>query len=607
MISQISKWVVVCAVVLAGMVRPVSAAVITVGASGADYTNFDAALGAAGANDTIRFIDSDTYTTVNILPVNVAGLTIESAAGQRATLSITNKTGPTGQYYGFLNNQDNTTLNNLDIWSQRTTAIATGGGRDLTVTNVSFTMVNDDAYGGPNGIEAWHGMTVAGATFYGASALGKGTGYGGRGVSLSNGATNVVVRHCSFDQLHIPIYNPYAAAATTATITDCAFGVYHGATWAFAITVADEGGGQVYEDYNGAFRDDAFSDVQVNGGHSVDVSVYADVFTGDTSAGDWSTGPALFYAASDGTTIGAWQRPELTVGAGGNYAHFLDALAAATAPNDTIRFLDSATYAVSNNPYLSIDGLTIMSEEGQRATLDFTGPGGSYYGMIVDADHITVSNMIVRTSERSTLVALAGGTNSSFSHANFINTGGGTGVESSKNGTFEYCTFYGAGAAWGGGAGISWSSGTAISVNHCSFDNLETGIYNPARDAATELTLSNSAFGTWVDSRWRGGFTLNGDPVPATVAEDYNASYGPRVFITGPSDGNDVSVTTSGGNSVHYGYGAGGSYSDVFTGATVNGDWTVASALYTAAGDGTTIGAWQFVATPVAGTLIMVH
>ena len=49
-----------------------------------------------------------------------------------------------------------------------------------------------------------------------------------------------------------------------------------------------------------------------SGGHTVQATarnqVYADA--GDTSAGDWQSAAALYYAASDGTTIGAWQVPE---------------------------------------------------------------------------------------------------------------------------------------------------------------------------------------------------------------------------------------------------------------------------------------------------------
>ena len=34
-----------------------------------------------------------------------------------------------------------------------------------------------------------------------------------------------------------------------------------------------------------------------------------DIFIGDTSAGDWTAPTGLYTAASDGTTIGAWQAP----------------------------------------------------------------------------------------------------------------------------------------------------------------------------------------------------------------------------------------------------------------------------------------------------------
>lgn len=591
MIIRISRSVCVWGAIVLGAALSASAATITVGKSGADYTTLQAALSAVSATyTTIRFIDSETYDESNQPSLSAAqyeGLTIESATGERATVNYTGAGG-----YGLYFDRPNMTFRNLNLKTDGRTAVLYPGGSatDALVTGVNFSTTVTGASHWLLG--AAPNMTVSYCTFYGSGA---GTDYC-RGISVYMPAgTPITIDHCSFDNLGLsPIHNGSGGAMT---VRNCAFGNHRNSpTYRKAIYVADT----LYEDYNAWYLRDTIAWPEggtdwsgiTNGGHSVKLAAYGDIFTGTTSNGDWSVGCALHIGGENGTTIGAqaWTPNVLTVGSGGMYADLASALAAPPDCGDLIQFIDSATYDMTSEaPALNIDRLTIASAEGERATLDFTAAGPSYYGLKMDADLLTVSNLNITTSVRTTLIQAAGGTNASFRNVSFVNTGGGTGIETLDGTSFEYCTFHSASADWGGGFGISWSYGNAITVNHCSFNNCESGIKNPDGDASTTLVVSNSAFGQWTDSRWIGGFTIGG--VACTATEDYNASYGPRPFIRGVDDGNDVAKTTSGGHSIHYGYP--GSITDVFIGDTSAGNWKVPVALRTAASDGTAIGAWQ--------------
>ena len=85
--------------------------------------------------------------------------------------------------------------------------------------------------------------------------------------------------------------------------------------------------------------------------------------------------------------------------------------------------MSGASFAVSGNtitnaPYLQTDGLTLLSEEGERATLHFLNPtgDGNTWGFILNAHYITLSNLTLKTSERAVLVASSAATNTSFYH-----------------------------------------------------------------------------------------------------------------------------------------------------------------------------------------------
>ena len=72
--------------------------------------------------------------------------------------------------------------------------------------------------------------------------------------------------------------------------------------------------GDLTEDYNIYYLQDAIAAVTgdgtvTSGGNTIKVGFYSDIFIGDTSTGDWTVASALGTAASDGTTIGAWQAP----------------------------------------------------------------------------------------------------------------------------------------------------------------------------------------------------------------------------------------------------------------------------------------------------------
>ena len=286
----------------------------------------------------------------------------------------------------------------------------------------------------------------------------------------------------------------------------------------------------------------------------------------------------------------------LTVGAGGTYADLEAALAAAVA-DDTIQFLDSATYTMTNDLNIAgKPGLTIESAAGQRAVLNFTGDRGAnnnnYWGMLYGANQ-TIRDVDIHFGRFTALAG--GGTNTTIEGVNFVMTGcgtctgvGQTGMETVSGVNILYSTFYGTGATGGGGLGISLSgNNTNVLANHVSFDNLQTPIRNTNADAF--MTLQNSAVGAFHSASWSFVFLLaNGtDPAPHSYAsEDYNAVYGPNGLINPP----ELFKLTSGGNSIDAAL-----YEDVFVGSTSNGDWRVAEPLIGAAGDSLSIGAWQTV------------
>ena len=282
----------------------------------------------------------------------------------------------------------------------------------------------------------------------------------------------------------------------------------------------------------------------------------------------------------------------LTVGAGGTYADLEAALVAAVA-DDTIQFVDSATYTMANDLSLtSKPGLTIDSAPGQRATLNFTGGtganNGNYWGMIYGRNQ-TLRNIDIHF-ERSTALAAAG-TNTTIQGVNFVMTSptlAQTGMETASDVSVLHSTFYGRFASGGGGIGISLSgNNTGVLADHVSFDNLQTPIRNTNPNAF--ITLRNSAVGAFHSASWSFVFLLaNGtDPAPHSfAAEDYNAVYGPNGLINPP----ELFKLTSGGNSIDAAL-----YEDVFAGTTSNGDWRVADSLIGAASDLLAIGAWQTV------------
>jgi len=316
-------------------------------------------------------------------------------------------------------------------------------------------------------------------------------------------------------------------------------------------------------------------------------------------AGNLSTW--LFAGLIGSVGIAPWASGSiLTVGASGTYTTIADAWAAA-ASGDTIRFIDSGTYTSSATLNLnSKSNLTVESASGQRATIDFAGGTAGFY---VNADGFTVQNLNLNTQGAADSIITAAsppvGNSATITNINFTRSVGTTGygahglVQSADNMSISYSTFKGVGddTNEGRGVGISWSVGTTLAVDHCSFDNFMIPINQGASSGTTDITVTNSAFGNWRPSGWAGGITTADSG--ATGAEDYNASYGPMPLLVGPG------VITSGGHSFTV-----GSYSGIFAGDTSVGNWAVNPALYTAAGDGTTIGAWQAVPEPTGLSLI---
>lgn len=294
----------------------------------------------------------------------------------------------------------------------------------------------------------------------------------------------------------------------------------------------------------------------------------------------------------------------LTVGAGGDYSDIDSALTASGA-GDTIRFVDSAVYSPAS--FLSITGknnLTIESAAGQRATISFTGASG--HGIYLNSSGVTFKDLDMTTTRDGALMASnpATGTNATITGVNFSRTvglgnyGSAGLVETTDGMSISYSTFRGEGdMTINRGWGISWSGGTTVTVNHSSFDNLYLPINNPAGSGTTGITVTNSAFGRWHPAGWAGAIGL-ADGVP-TVSENYNAAHGSTYDVSPMVYNPGGASVTSGANSFWV-----DNYGDLFVGDTAADNWEVAPALYTAASDGTTIGAWQAVPEPAALSLI---
>ena len=293
---------IVAVFVLLGCVQFASAAVITVGQSGADYTDFAAALNAITVADTtVRFIDSASYDLAirpKLQENRHLGLTIESAVGKKATINLTEPSAEYGMYFRKANQtlQNVVVINNQSWGVISTSADATG----FVIKNVDF--IHKASTGAI--LIASPGMEVSYSTFYGASAAVE----GGMGVYV-NGAADATlsIDHCCFDNTGFaPIRN---TAGFAMSVTNCAFGDYYVAsTYRKAIYVA----GALTEDYNVYYVEDpiAFGEVAATitfGANTVKKGLRTDIFIGDTSAGDWEVGIALRTAASDGSTIGARQ------------------------------------------------------------------------------------------------------------------------------------------------------------------------------------------------------------------------------------------------------------------------------------------------------------
>ena len=307
MIGKISKLVLIVFVVL-GCTQFASAVTITVGASGADYTDFATAISAVSTTGTtIQFIDSGSYgivTAPSLTAVKYEGLTIESAVGQKATITLDGAGG-----FGFLYGKPNMTLQNVKVVNNGRDAgiLGDGNATGMVVKDVDFVCSIEGANNYLLG--AAPGMEVSYSTFYG-FAPGS-TGAAGISVYLTAAAT-IDIDHCSFDNLGFaPIRN---GAGAIMTVTNSLFGNYRqGSTYRKAIYVA----GTLTEDYNAYYEELALAWHESAGGYNLpdgpntmNLVGYTDIFAGTPSTGDWEAAAPLHYAASDGTTIGAWQIPE---------------------------------------------------------------------------------------------------------------------------------------------------------------------------------------------------------------------------------------------------------------------------------------------------------
>jgi hypothetical protein len=302
MVGRISKLVLVVFVVL-GCTQFASAVGFTVGQTGADYTDINVAIAAVTeTNTTIRFIDSATYemNQLDIIAAKYEGLTIESAEGQKATISFSGA----GNFCTIFG-QPNQTLQNVKIVNNdRNVGVLAYGATDFVVKNVDF--VNNVANGYL--LDAGNGAEISYSTFYGPNN----TTTGGKGISVNQPVdATVSVDHCSFDNFGFaPIHN---GAGAILDVTNSSFGDFYSVSvYRKAIYIA----GQLTEDYNRYYVDTAIAYPEGEdyskitfGINTAKTDFRTDIFIGDTSAGDWEAPSTLYTAASDGTTIGAWQAP----------------------------------------------------------------------------------------------------------------------------------------------------------------------------------------------------------------------------------------------------------------------------------------------------------
>jgi hypothetical protein len=305
---NLSSWLVAGAVGLTGMSSLAGATVLTVG-SGGDYSDIGTAWAAATGGDTIRFVDSATYSSGTLFLASKPGLTIESAPGQRATISFSSAS------WGFYLNANNVTFRDLNLNTEGENSIITAeaspNGSGAVVTGVNFTRsVQLPNYSVAQLVQSAEGMQITYSTFRGSGSSPIGLGVG-LGWSLG---TTVTVDHSSFDNFMIPINQGSSSGTTDLTITNSAFGIWYDAGWSGGISMADAGP-TLSEDYNARYGPGVYiynpgGASVTSGGNSFAVGTYAGIFAGDTSLGQWQVDPALYTAASDGTTIGAWQVPE---------------------------------------------------------------------------------------------------------------------------------------------------------------------------------------------------------------------------------------------------------------------------------------------------------
>ena len=314
MMSNMSKWVwVVCALVVSTAHVASAGPIFTVGQSGADYTSLQDALAAVTVQDTtIQFIDSAVYNETSapslggsgVAKDKWTGLTIESAPGQKATINWVEI--PSTPTYGLLFGRPNMTLQNVKCVindNRNAGLLGDGNATNMTVTNVDFVNNVQGSYilgSSPD-------MTVSYSTF-----RGYGTGNNdGRGISAYAPSTaTLTVDHCSFDNLGMsPIHN--GAGFQQVTVTNSAFGNYatvsayrRGIYFINALTEDYN----IYHLANNLAYQEGVGAVP-NGPNTLDLPGYSDIFIGDTSAGDWEVPEVMWYAASDGGTIGAWQVP----------------------------------------------------------------------------------------------------------------------------------------------------------------------------------------------------------------------------------------------------------------------------------------------------------
>ncbi len=291
MSSSISR--LVCLIVVGCIVSMSSAAVLTVGKSGATYTTLIDALDAANPNDTVQFIDSETYLIADVNQNYDQGLIIESAPGEKATLNFSGG-GWTGLYLGATD----MTVRNLNIESDRSVAIWAGMDNP-TIDNVNITVTADDS----KGIVGETGLNVTSSTFIGTSV------YGGNAIQVIGEGT---IDHCSFYQWTSPIMGD--SSAVNADITNSVFGVWYNTTGYAAISIKYGSGDEDYNAYGGVSSDYVLSGSNVTiGVNTINLGAATSPFAGDPSTGDWSVIESLYTAASDGTTIGAWQAPTQTL------------------------------------------------------------------------------------------------------------------------------------------------------------------------------------------------------------------------------------------------------------------------------------------------------